>query len=109
MTLDDLHIVSTIGATTDVSAIWNAAVIRYEATTDIKIQSLARPKNVDDILREINQTETKFVRHRHDGSKLDKFRTSVKNSLAPIEMWGDIVTNAVKTVRDLPLPDYLTI
>lgn len=88
----------------DVGAIWNAAVVRYEAITNTKISALAGPKNVDEILREITSRETTFSQRRHDGSKLDKFRTSVKNSLLPIEKWGGLVIMATKTVRNLPRP-----
>jgi hypothetical protein len=100
---NNTHIQAAIGPSTDVGAIWSAAVVRYEATTNIKIQSLAGPKTVDEILIDSKERERSFSRHRHDGSKLDKFRTLLGRSLAPIEMWGDIVTNATKTVRNLPV------
>lgn len=99
----NLSIESTI-RTTDVGAIWNAAVVRYEAITSIKISTLAGAKNVDDILREITLRETTFSQYRHNDSKLDKFRTSVKNNLVLVEMWGDIVSKATRTVRNLQLP-----
>lgn len=104
MTTVKLHVESTIGPTTDVGAMWKAAVDRYEDTTKFKIQSLAGAISVDEILGQIHERETKFTTHRHDGSKLDKFRTLVRNSLVPIAMLGDIVAKATKTVRNLPLP-----
>jgi len=100
---NDTHIQAAIGPSTDIGAIWSAAVVRYEATTSIKIQSLAGPKSVDEILIDYNDREKNFSSHRHDDSRLDKFRRLLSRSLAPIEMWGDIVTNATKTVRNLPV------
>lgn len=99
-----LHVGSVIGIT-DVGTIWNAAVVQYEAITNTKISTLARPKNIDEILREITLRETAFSHNRHDGSRLDKFRTTVKNNLVPIEMLGDIVSKATKSVRNLPRPE----
>lgn len=101
MAPNDTQIGAEIGPSTDIGAIWSAAVVRYEATTSVKVQSLAGPKSVDEILTDSKDKEKSFTSHRHDGSRLDKFRTLVKNSLAPIEMWGDIVTNATKSVRDV--------
>ncbi|KAF5716200.1 ankyrin repeat-containing protein [Fusarium globosum] len=50
------------------------------------------------VLEAIEDKEEKFKWRRHDGSKIDKFRTLVKEALAPIQLIGDIVVNATKTV-----------
>lgn len=103
MTTMDLHVESIIEPTTDVGAIWKAAIDRYETVTKVKIGSLSGTNNIDQILANIQKRQAKFERHRHDGSKLDKFRTLVKNSLAPIQILGDIVSQATKTVRNSSL------
>ena len=95
------HIQSVSGPSTDIGAIWDAAVLRYETTAGIKIQSLAGPASADNILINSKEREKQFTSRRHDGSRLDKFRTLVRKALGPIEMWGDIVTNATKTVKNL--------
>ena len=92
------------GATADIGAIWKAAVNHYEDITEVKIRALAGANSVQEILGEINEREMTFRSHRHDGSKLDKLRTLVANSLAPIQMLGDIVAHATKTVRSIPPP-----
>jgi hypothetical protein len=102
MTTIDLHAESTIEPT-EVAAIWKAAIDRYETITKVKIESLSEASNIDQILAAIQERQAKLERHRHDGSKLDKFRILVKNSLAPIQMLGDIVSQATKIVRNLSL------
>lgn len=96
-------IVPTLGPPTDIGAIWDRALARYEATASTKIQTHVRLKNTDDLLSNVSQKETAFVSRRHSGTRSDKFRILLKNSLAPIEQWADIVTNATKTVRYLNL------
>ena len=54
---------------------------------------------MDQVLNDIGEDEGRFKRHRHDGSKSDKFRTLVSQSLAPIQSVGGIVAHATKTVR----------
>ncbi|MCJ1394650.1 hypothetical protein MMC18_007530 [Xylographa bjoerkii] len=98
MTTSDLHFNSTIEPTIDIGAMWKAAIDRYETITKVKIESLSGAHNIDQILAEIEKRQAKFDRYRHDGSKLDKFRTLVKNSLAPIQVLGDIVSQATKTI-----------
>ncbi|EMT70529.1 Ankyrin repeat domain-containing protein 50 [Fusarium odoratissimum] len=50
------------------------------------------------VLDTIEDKEEKFKWRRHDGSKIDKFRTLVKEALAPIQLIGDIIVNATKTM-----------
>ena len=91
-------------AAIEFGAIWKVAIDRYEEITMVKIQSLAGANNVDEILNHIHERETEFKGYRHDGSKLDKFRTLVSKSLNPIEKVGDMVASAASTVRKQPFP-----
>lgn len=104
MTTAGLRGQSAIGPPTDVGAMWNAAIDRYEKNTNVKISSLYRTNDMDQIITEIQKNEADFEKHRHDGSKFDKFRTVVKNSLNPIQTVGEIVAQATKAVREMPLP-----
>jgi len=98
-----LPVRSRITVTTDIGAIWKAAIDRYEEITKVKIESLAGANNVDEILEGIHRRETKFQGFRHDGSKLDKFRSLVRKSLGPIEKLSNIATSAALAVRQHPL------
>lgn len=91
--------------TSDVGLIWESAVDRYQAITGEQIQQLARAKSVAQILEDIDDNEARFKIHRHDGTKLDRFRTLVSQSLSPIQFVGDIVAQATKTAS--PSPIYL--
>ena len=97
---------SEADATIDVGAIWRVAMDRYEEITMVKIESLAGASNVDEILNDIRERETKFKVYRHDGSKVDEFRTLVSKSLNPIEKLGDMVALAASTVRRQSLPAF---
>ncbi|KAL9611964.1 MAG: hypothetical protein Q9167_003404 [Letrouitia subvulpina] len=77
----------------DIDAIWREAIDRYEAITSIKIKLLAGASNVDDILNGIRERETAFKGFRHDGSKLDKFRTLVSKSLDTINKLGEMIAS----------------
>ncbi|KAH7117652.1 hypothetical protein B0J11DRAFT_583050 [Dendryphion nanum] len=92
-----LHVAPASGIT-DIGEIWEAATVRYEQLAGLRIQSLASATNVNAVLQKITERETKFMLKRHDGSKLDRVRTLVRNILDPLQMWGDIVTNATKTI-----------
>ncbi|EPE36656.1 Ankyrin repeat-containing protein [Glarea lozoyensis ATCC 20868] len=85
-------------ATTDVGAIWKAALVRYEAITTVKIESLGAANNVEEILADIHERETKFKTYRHDSSKLDRFRSLVSRSLGTIEKLSNMVAQAVSTL-----------
>ena len=93
-----LPVVPTANPTTDIGAIWKVAIARHEEITMVKIQSLSEAKNVEDILNDIRERETKFKGFRHDGSKLDKFRTLVSKSLYPIEKVGNVIALAASNV-----------
>jgi ankyrin repeat domain-containing protein 50 len=96
----ELSIRSKTAVTTDVGALWKAAIDRYEEITTIKIKSLAGANNVDEILDEIRGRDAKFKGQRHDGSKSDKFRSLVSKSLGPIETLSNIVASAALAVRN---------
>lgn len=89
----ELSIRSKTAATTDVGAIWKAAIDRYEEITMVKIKTLTGANNVDEILDE--------TQDRHDGSISDKFRSLVGKSLGPIEKLSSIVASAASTVETL--------
>lgn len=97
---------SEADATIDIGVIWREAVASYEKTTMVKIESLARASNVDEILDEVRERQTKFKGYRHDGSKLDKFRTLVSKSLNPIDKVGNMVASAASTVRRQSMPAF---
>jgi len=99
----NLPVRSRTTVTTDIGAIWKAAIDHYEEITKVKIESLAVANNVDEILEEIHGRETKFKGYRHDGSKLDKFRSLVSKSLGPIEKLSNIAMSAALTVRQQSL------
>ena len=104
MSTVEMPIESEADSITDFSTIWKGAMDRYEEITMVKIQSLAGANNVDEILNDIHERETKFKGYRHDGSKLDKFRMLVSKSLNPVEKLSDMVASAASTVRKQPLP-----
>lgn len=86
-------------ATSDVGILWKAAVARYENITMTKVECLPRANNADMIIDEIYRREAMLKAQRHDGSKLDKFRSLINKSLSPIEKIGNIVASAASTVR----------
>jgi len=84
---------------TDIGAIWEGAIHRYEMVIGMKVESLAKANNVDEILSQIQGNVASFKAHRHDGSKLDRFRSLVSKSLDPVEQISKIVASAVLSVR----------
>ncbi|KAH7216441.1 hypothetical protein BKA60DRAFT_65836 [Fusarium oxysporum] len=81
----------------DISLLWQSAIDRYKAITGKEVD-LKRTTNVQQVLDTIEDKEENFKWRRHDGSKIDKFRTLVKEALAPIQLIGDIIVNATKTM-----------
>ena len=88
-----------LGASTDVGSIWEQAIVDFEAIAKVKLGVPVEPMSVDMIVRDLNNRKTLFGKHRHDGSKLDKLRTSLKMSLDQVENLGEIITLAAKIVR----------
>lgn len=82
----------------DIGAIWQTAIDRYEAITTFKLDSLASATSVEEILSEIREEDTKFKTFRHDGSRVDRFRSLVSKSLRPIEVLSQITAEAASSV-----------
>jgi hypothetical protein len=82
----------------DISEIWKAAVGEYQRVTGTTLTPSAGANNVEGILSEIRDRETAFSRYRHDGSKVDKFRSLVRRGLVPIEHLAGIASQATKSV-----------
>ena len=99
MTTLESPVKSEADANIDVSTIWREAINHYEKVTTVKIKSLVGASNVDDILSDIHERETEIKAHRHDGSKLDKFRTLVRRSLNVVDQLSNVVGLVVSTVR----------
>ncbi|KAL8853771.1 MAG: hypothetical protein Q9221_001414 [Calogaya cf. arnoldii] len=81
----------------DIRAIWHIAIDQYEAITTFKLDSLASANNVEEILSEIRKEDTKFKVKRHDGSRVDRFRSLVSKSLRPIEVFSQITAKAASS------------
>lgn len=86
---------------TDIGRIWQAALDEYESITGIRIQAFDGVNTIEGVLSAIIKDEEKFKHRRHDGSKLDRFRTLVAQSLGPIDKLGSIANNAAKGVSTL--------
>jgi fungal STAND N-terminal Goodbye domain len=93
---------ASVDTTTDVGAIWREAIDRYEEITKVKIESLPRASNIDEVLRETQKRDSTFRGYRHDETKLDKFRTLMNESLSPIGKVGNMVASASSAVRKQP-------
>ncbi|KAK3994869.1 ankyrin repeat-containing domain protein [Cladorrhinum sp. PSN332] len=87
---------SAADTTVNIANLWKTALIEYENTTGIRIQALDSAKDIEEILSDLCKDEGRFKQRRHDGSKLDKFRTLVSQSLGPVEKLGNIVAQATK-------------
>ncbi|KAL9014436.1 MAG: hypothetical protein Q9173_000918 [Seirophora scorigena] len=87
--------------TANIAAIWQAAIERYEEITMEKMETLSGASSVDVILDDIREKETKFKCYRHDGSKLDRFRTLVSKSLDPVDKVGNLVASAASMLSDI--------
>lgn len=79
-------------------SVWQNAVVRYQETTKVDLGSLAQANSVEDILIEINKSAEKFGRKRHDNSKLDRFRSLVSDSLLPIQVMTEMVSQVLSDV-----------
>ncbi|KAL9033006.1 MAG: hypothetical protein Q9180_006179 [Flavoplaca navasiana] len=101
------NVANSPGNTThDVGSIWQMAIDQYEAITTTKLHTLARANNVDEILSEIREEDTKFKTFRHDGSRADKFRSLVSRSLRPLEVLSQITGEAASSSANAVSADY---
>ena len=80
------------------SKIWERAIEGFEELSLEKIDHLPKANNVDEILVHVRERESKFKLYRHDGSKVDKFRTLVSKSLDPVDKIGNMVATAATVV-----------
>ncbi len=99
MTTLSLSVKSKADVIIEFDAIWRVVIDHYEKITMIKIQSLVKVKNVNEILNDIHERETKFKAHRHDDSKLNKFRTLVSKSLNFIKKLSDMIALIASMIR----------
>ncbi|KAL8659991.1 MAG: hypothetical protein Q9226_000154 [Calogaya cf. arnoldii] len=88
----------------DIGAIWQTAIDQYEAITTFKLDSLASANSVEEILSEIRKEDTKFKVKRHDGSRVDRFRSLVSKSLRPIEVFSQITAEAASSCLSASIP-----
>ena len=100
MAATGLSVSSSTAAVTDIAALWRGAIDRYEAVAGVKIECLTKANNIDEILSQIQGSMASFKAHRHDGSKLDRFRSLVSRSLEPIEQLSKIVATAASSVSN---------
>lgn len=91
----------SVNLTPQLGDIWKNAISEYEKTTGEAIEALSTASTVDAVLEEIRQKGTKFQTFRHDGSKTDKFRSLVSQSLEPIVFLSGIVAHATKHASHL--------
>jgi hypothetical protein len=92
-----------VDATTDVGATWTEAINRYEEITEVKIESLTRASNLDEVLSETQKRETKLRGYCHGETKFDKLRTLLSKSLRPIDEVGSMVASVASAVRKTTL------
>ena len=84
----------------ELGRVWQEAVDNYARTvSDQHIARLKQNTTVESILNEVDKMEISFTRKRHDGSKTNKLRTLIRDSLAPIQALSNVATQASKAVR----------
>jgi hypothetical protein len=89
-------------AATDVAHLWQQALDKWQADTkEFKnklykedVERLETVKTVEDVVTYISETRSEFIHWRHDKSKLDNFRTLVKNNLRYVQAIGQVVSDA---------------
>ena len=94
---------ASVDETIDTSKIWKTAVEQYERTSGVQIAALNSVNTIEDILNEVQTNENRFLRHRHSGSRSDRFRALLSQSLRPIERLLDVATQASKGASCLQL------
>ncbi|CEJ87488.1 hypothetical protein VHEMI04431 [[Torrubiella] hemipterigena] len=78
---------------------WQEAIVNYVRITGNKNGiTIRRTASISDILAELDQKRESFNHKRHDGSKWDRFRGLIRDSLAPIQALSDIAAQASKAV-----------
>lgn len=72
----------------DVGALWKDALEQCERVSGTRIEQLAEANDVESFLSKVNDKETIVTLFRHDDSRMDKFRSLVRQSLGPIDLLG---------------------
>jgi hypothetical protein len=90
---------TTKDAPTDVGALWSDAIAQYEKLAGVKLQSMEQAQTVEDVLGFMEGWSGKFDKFRHDGGKLDKLRSLVRDGLSPIDEIGGYLASAASSVR----------
>lgn len=95
----DASLQNSLAHFSDIGALWEAALDRYERVSGVRVQMLGGSNNLDAVLAQVHERSVSFEKYRHNNSKIDKFRSLVKESLEPILTLGEVVVNATKQVR----------
>lgn len=82
----------------DTSEMWDSAIAQYEETTGVRLATLKGVKTVEDILNEVRLNQRVFLGRRHSGSRSDRVRAVLSQSLKPIGQLLEIATQASKGV-----------
>jgi hypothetical protein len=82
----------------DTSKIWKAAIDEYEKNAGVRIATLNSVNTIEGILNEVNTSERRFLTRRHDGSRADRLRAILSQSLRPIEQLLNVATQVSKGV-----------
>ncbi|KAL8367153.1 hypothetical protein RB599_010243 [Gaeumannomyces hyphopodioides] len=80
----------------DTSKIWKAAIDQYEKIAGVRIATLNGVNTIEDILKEVRTSEKTFLRRRHNGSRSDRFRTLLSQSLDSIQRLLEVAAQASK-------------
>lgn len=90
------------GTPSELAQIWEMAVARYNETSGFQLEEPAT-RNVDGILAMLHEKDELFKSYRHDGSKVDKFRSLLSSILTPVQMLSDVASKAVTAVSSMRL------
>lgn len=82
----------------DIEALWKQAVDKFQQRTHTRMTDLATVSTLDELLAVVQSKEKQFKHYRHDGTRLDKFRTFLGKSLKPVEQLLNSLSNSVSVV-----------
>lgn len=82
----------------DTLEMWNTAIAQYEKATGVRLATLKGVNTVEDILNEVQLKQRVFLGRRHSGSRSDRVRAVLSQSLKPIGQLLEIATQASKGV-----------
>lgn len=92
-------------ASSEVQRIWDDAVASFEAATGTKLDSLPTVASADDLADALQIQETKFEAFRHSKSRVDKIRSTLKQSLHFVDQTGKILASTFSSVSLIDLED----